>query len=288
MIESLSLDIDLLRSFVAVAEADSFTAAGAALGASQSAMSVRIRKLEERLGRRLLERTPRTVALTGFGESFLADARRILAAHDEAILRIRAAPPRPVFRLAVSDHAAGACLPDVLALLGARHPEIRFMVTVGVSAELLAAFSSGAYDAVVARDEGGEAGGRRLFRDRMIWAAAKAFRWDPAESLPLVSIAAPCGVRATAIAALDDQEVSWREVFVGTGVAAVQAAVSAGLGIAALDRRNLPPDCRQIKVSTGLPALPATQMRLHHRKVRGGREIVDAIVAAFRDSSGPA
>lgn len=288
MAESPSLDIDLLRSFVAVAEADSFTAAGAALGASQSAMSVRIRKLEERLGRRLLERTPRTVALTGFGESFLADARRILQAHDDAVLRIREHRPRHAFRLAVSDHAAGACLPDVLALLGQRHPETQFMVTVGVSAELMEAFTAGRFEAVVARDEGGEATGRSLFRDRLIWAAAKDFYWDPAEPLPLISLAAPCGVRATAIAALDSHEIPWREVFVGTGVAAVQAAVSAGLGVAPLDRRNLPADCRLIRAGKGLPALPPSQMRLYHRQIRGNREVVAAIVAAFRDSSRPA
>lgn len=288
MIKTPCLDIDLLRSFVTVAEADSFTSAGALLGASQSAMSVRIRKLEERLGRRLLDRSPRSLALTAFGESFLADARRVLQAHDDAVLRIREHQPRPVFRLAVSDHAAGACLPEVLALLAGRHTETQFTVTVGVSAELMEGFAAGRFDAVVARDEGGGATGRSLFRDRLIWASAKDFHWDPAEPLPLISLAAPCGVRATAITALDVHEIPWREVFVGTGVAAVQAAVSAGLGVAALDRRNLPADGRAIGAGAGLPALPPSQMRLYHSKVRGEREIVAAIVAAFRDSGGPA
>ncbi|WP_282610509.1 LysR family transcriptional regulator [Pelagibius sp. Alg239-R121] len=285
-----SLDIELLRSFVAVAEGHSFTAAGVTLGASQSAMSVRIRKLEERLGRRLMERTPRLISLTSFGESFLSDARRILDAHDEAVIRAHGPKQRPAFRLAVSDHATGACLPQVLAVLAERHPEVQFMVTVGVSSELYDAFAAGEYDAVVVRDESGEGKGRRLFRDRIIWAAAKGFSWDRSEALPLVSLAAPCGVRAAAIAALEAQEIKWREVFLGSGVAAVQAAVSAGLGVAAVDGRNLPADCRELGRGSGLPPLPSTKMCLHHRTTSGraGKEIVTAIVAAFRESFGAA
>lgn len=279
-----ALEIDLLRSFVAVAEGESFTSAGAALGASQSAMSVRIRKLEERLGRRLLDRTPRSIVPTAFGETFLQDARRVLEAHDEALQRAQTHLERPNVALALSDHASGACLPQVLALLYARHPEILFSATVGASAEIYEAFTSGQYDAVVVREESGDGKGRQLFRDKLIWAAAKNFEWDRSTPLPLVSLAAPCGVRATAFAALEAQDIPWREVFVGTGVAAVQAAVSAGLGIAALDSRNLPDDCRRVKAGSGLPPLPATQMLLYHRMSgRSGNEIASAIATAFRE-----
>ncbi len=281
-----ALEIDLLRSFVAVAEGESFTSAGAALGASQSAMSVRIRKLEERLGHRLLDRTPRSIVLTAFGESFLRDARRVLDAHDEAFLRAQTQLERPSVALAVSDHAAGACLPQVLAVLYARHPEVQFLATVGASAEIYEAFASGQYDAVVVREDSGDGKGRRLFRDKLIWAAAKSFVWDRSTPIPLISLAAPCGVRATAFAVLEAEDIPWREVFVGTGVAAVQAAVSAGLGVAALDSRNLPEDCRRVRGNLGLPSLPATQMLLHHRmSVRSGSEIATAIASAFREST---
>lgn len=280
-----ALEIDLLRSFLAVAEGDSFTSAGAALGASQSAMSVRIRKLEERLGRRLLDRTPRSIVLTAFGESFLHDARRVLDAHDDAVLRAQSHVERPSISLALSDHASGACLPEVLAVLYAHHPEVQFSATVGASAEIYEAFTSGQYDAVVVREDSGDGKGRRVFHDKLIWAAAKNFEWDRRTPLPLVSLAAPCGVRATAFAVLEARDIPWREVFVGTGVAAVQAAVSAGLGIAALDSRNLPDDCRRVKAGMALPPLPATQMLLYHRMSgRSGNEIASAIASAFRES----
>jgi DNA-binding transcriptional LysR family regulator len=279
-----SLDIELLRSFLAIAEGGSFTSAGVSLGASQSAMSVRIRKLEERLGRRLLERSPRSISLTGFGESFLADARRVLEAHDEAVLKARGREQRPDFSLAVSDHAAGGSLPGVVASLVRRCREVRFLMTVGPSVEIYRAFEDGRYDAVVIRNDPGYAEGRLLFRDRLQWAAAQHFAWRPDDPLPLISLAAPCGVRAAAIAALEACGIAWREVFVGTGVAAVQAAVSAGLGIAPLDSRNLPGDCRMLADDDGLPALPVTELVLHHRARRRDRQaIVAALEATFSE-----
>ena len=89
-----ALDLDLLRTFACVADARNFTAAGRLLGATQSAVSLRIQKLEAQIGRALLKRTPRQVALTEFGESFLIDARRLLGEHDAILRRALAKRPR--------------------------------------------------------------------------------------------------------------------------------------------------------------------------------------------------
>mgnify|MGYP000932417685 CR=1 FL=1 len=85
----IDLDCDLLRCFLAVAETRGFTAAGERIGLTQSGISVRIRRLEERLGRRLLERNTRQVALTEGGELFLSYARRMVDLNDEAVGRLR-------------------------------------------------------------------------------------------------------------------------------------------------------------------------------------------------------
>ena len=60
----LSLDVDAVRAFVMVADLHSFTRAAKALGTTQGAISVKLKRLEDRIGHRLLERTPRSVRVT--------------------------------------------------------------------------------------------------------------------------------------------------------------------------------------------------------------------------------
>src|SRR5262245_49780421 len=100
----LDLDMSLLRTFTVVAELKSFTAAGELLGATQSAVSLRIAKLEELVGKALLARTSRAVSLTPDGVRFLDMAQASVAAHDAAIASVKRIS-RTVVRMAVSDHA---------------------------------------------------------------------------------------------------------------------------------------------------------------------------------------
>ena len=92
MMHAANLDIDLLRSFAAVADTGSFTVAAELVARTQSAVSVQVKRLEEIVGRRVFERTSRSLALTPAGETLLSYARRILELNDESVRRI-AEPP---------------------------------------------------------------------------------------------------------------------------------------------------------------------------------------------------
>src|SRR5690348_6438958 len=107
------LDLDAVQAFVLVADLRSFTRAAEALGTTQSAVSLKLKRLEERLRRRLVERTPRLVRLSADGTVFLERARELLAAHERALAKLEAVPRR--LGLGISDHAAGAALPAMLA-----------------------------------------------------------------------------------------------------------------------------------------------------------------------------
>ena len=87
-----NLDIDLLRSFAAVADTGGFTAAGEVVARTQSTVSIQIKRLEEIVGKKVFERTSRSLALTPEGEMLLGYARRILELNDETVRRI-AEPP---------------------------------------------------------------------------------------------------------------------------------------------------------------------------------------------------
>ena len=133
-------------------------------------MSLRLAKLEERLGRRLLARTPRAVSLTPDGSRLLPHARAILAAHDRAVAEIEGGATRGSLRLAVSDHAAGGRLASALAALRVALPLLAPEVTVGLSGAMLALYDRGEAEAVILRRDGGREG------TRLYWHGSSASR----------------------------------------------------------------------------------------------------------------
>lgn len=280
------LDIDLLRTFAAVADLANFTEAGDRLGATQSAISIRLKKLEDRLGRRLLDRTPRAVALTPFGEAFLPDARRILAAHDAAIARVVEDDRPRHLTLGVSEHAAGLRLPAVFSALRRALPGVRVSMTLGLSAPILAEFSAGKHDAVLIRRIGTGGEGRVVYRDDLAWIGGRDLDWRPGETVPLVSVARPCAVCSTADSVLSEAGIDHFDAFSSPGLAAVQAAVSAGLGIACLGRSAIPSDCRELDPEMGLPALPPSEIvMIARRGDRGTAAALDRVFEAFRSGA---
>ena len=257
------LDLDAVRAFVLVADHGSFTRAADALGATQSGVSLRLKRLEDRLGVRLFERTPRLVRLTPQGEAFLPRARRLLEAQDEAIAAVSDRPRRLV--LGISDHVAGPELPGLLARVAGQAPGLALEVRLGLSLELLDAYDSGMLDAVIVRRDSGRRDGEALFRDEFGWFAATGWHHRPGAPLPLVTQSAQCGVRSVALRALDAAGIAWVEAFVGGGSAAVAAATAAGLGVSPLARRTAPPGTADVGPRLGLPALAPSDVMLHSR-----------------------
>lgn len=275
------LDMDLLRAFVRVSETGSFTRAGQMLGASQSAVSVKIRKLEERLGDALLARSPRSVRLTPFGVRFLTDARSLIDLHDRVAARVSGADTARRFRLGISDHAAGDRLPRIIASLSRALPGSQWHVTVGQSDDLFSDYKAGLFNAVMARAEDVDASGLTAFEEDLVWTASPDFNWQAGAAFPLVALTGSCALRKLAIASLKAAGIAHEDVFTGTGVSAVQAAVSAGLGIACLDRRNMPDGCRDVGESYRLPDLPRTRMALFSRE---DEPVKSAVLKAFQET----
>jgi DNA-binding transcriptional LysR family regulator len=279
-----SLDLECVASFVLVADLKSFTRAAEASGTTQSAISLKLKRLEQRLGRRLLERTPRLVRLSAEGAAFLDLARDLLAAHERAVsdgtemLRLT---------LGISDHVAGSELPLLISRINARDTGLMLEVRMGFSRDLLDTFDAGALDAVIVRREGQRRDGETLRSDRMGWFARPDYQHRGGEPLRLATLASTCGVRATATRALDKARIPWVEAFVGGGIAAVGAAVVSGLGVAPLADRIAPPGSTDIGPALGLPGLPASEVVLHSRTFdpRLARAL-RGMAAAFRSSAG--
>src|SRR5581483_4223855 len=118
-----TFDLDAVQSFTLLASLANFTRVAEATGTTQSAVSLKLKRLEAFLGRRLVERTPRSVRLTADGEAFLEHAKALLAANERALTP---APGGGAYRLrlGISDHAAGPDLPTLLARVAEADPAL--------------------------------------------------------------------------------------------------------------------------------------------------------------------
>lgn len=279
------LDPDAVQAFVHIAELESFTRAAEAMGTTQAAISLKLRRLEERLERRLIERTPRHVRLSAQGAAFLEPAREFLQAQERA-LAVFAGAARRRLAIGVSDHVAGPELPALIARMNAQDAQLVIEIRIGSSADLLQSFDRRELDAAILRLQLGRSDGALVAEEKFGWFAAPGWRHRAGEPLPLATMAEPCGVRALAERMLDEAGLPWREVFVGGGVAAVAAAVTAGLGVAALAPRMLPLGAVEVGPRLRLPELPRLPILLHSRAQEARvREALAALSAAFRSAA---
>ncbi|RUU00804.1 LysR family transcriptional regulator [Mesorhizobium sp. USDA-HM6] len=283
-----SLDVDAVRTFVTVADLQSFTRAAAALGSTQATVSVKLRRLEEKLGTRLIERTPRRVSLSARGAVFLPAAREFLAAHERAMAEFSAAPCR--LALGFVDHVAGPELSVLLAQLHAHDPSLALSMKIDTSSLLEEAFDRGELDAVIVHREGESRRGKALSRTHYGWFAAPVFEWRRGTPLrlALLSTVCTCPDRLRAVEALDRAGIAWDEAFLGGGRTAVNIAVSAGFAVAALAHRVVPPGLIDVGRKLGLPPIPSSEIVLHqHALAPRAREALNMLTSAFREYNLP-
>jgi len=259
-----NLEPDLLRAFVAVVECGSFSRAAHRLMRGQSAVSLQIKRLEERLGVKLLVRSPRHLSLTADGQVILEYARRILALNDEVLAHVLEPEVAGLVRLGAPEDFATSHLPNVLARFAKSHPKVAIEMTCELTLEVLERFRTGGLDlALVKREPSGIDGGMRVWREPLVWVAADRSVLDAEGPLPLAVSPRPCVYRKRATDALDAAGRGWRVVYTCGSLAGTLAAVRAGLGVSVLPKEMVPVDLIILDdESFGLPDLRDTEMAL--------------------------
>jgi len=261
-----TLDLDLLRTFVAVADTGSLTRAAVHVGRSQPAVTLRIQRMEEALACRLFDRTSRRLTLTQAGEMLLGYGRRIIALSDEAVARLTEPGVSGLVRLGTPEDFATMHLAVVLEAFTRTYPNVALEVTTDLTLNLLERFQRGDFDLVlVKRDPAAPVEGVRVWREPLVWACAarRAEDFGPqARETPLVVSPAPCVYRKRAQMALDAAGRPWRVAYTSTSMAGAQAAVRAGLGLAVLPKDMVPADFVVLGAASGLPDLHDAEIAL--------------------------
>jgi DNA-binding transcriptional LysR family regulator len=277
------LDLDLLRGFVTVAERGGFTAAGLALGLTQSAISLKVKRLEELLGKPVFTRGAKQVVLTREGESLLTYARRMLALNEEAVRRFVAPPITGKLRLGVADHFVPRHLAPALARFARTWPELRIEVEVGRSHELRAALAREELDLVLGKRRDGETEGRVIFTEAVIWVAAPDYEVARDRPLPLAMLPQGCMFRDRALTALARAGIAAEVVYTSPSLMGIAAAAQAGFALSVMGRAGLPEGLIELD---GLPALGTAEMCLFSApNPAGPHYLADFLIEALCDGA---
>ena len=276
------LDSISLKSFIAIADTGSFTKAALAVGRTQSALSLQIKKLEENLGCELFNRGARRATLTEQGEIFSCYARRIIQLQLEVYSRLKEPEIEGEIRFGTPEDFATHYLPEVLAMFRKHHPRIQLNVDCDLTLNLLEGFQQEKFDLIlVKRDPQRVKGGNRVWREPLVWAAAKG--WHAQKPLTLILSPQPCIYRSRALAALDRAKMPWRIAYTSPSLAGTVAAVKAGLGITVLPQNMLPTGVNSIRNELKLPELADAELALIKREgiSKAGEMLAEHIISSL-------
>lgn len=228
-----SMDMDGLRAFVAIVDSMSFSRAGEAIGRSQSAISLRLRRLELSLGVSLLvRRQGRVIELTAEGHKLLGYARQIIGLNDAA-LRDLCDQGQTRVRLGLTADVLDMGFNQALARVKPLVGDVAVEIETDVSERLRARCEAGELDLAFYKQSPGDDCGTGLMSLEMAWAAAASFTTGD-NGLPLVCFPDGCVYRRAMLASLRDAGIAHQPVLTTPSLDSLRRAVGAGIGVTAL------------------------------------------------------
>src|SRR4030081_4071183 len=257
------LDLALLRRFVSVVDSGGFTRAGERVHRTQSTVSQQIKRLEDDLGRPLLNRTGQQAVPPEDGERLLSYARRLLALAEEARDVLARPADEGAVRLGIPEDFAAYRLTKLLATFSRARPGLRLDVRADQSTFLRRDLERGELDLALLKRDAGEKGGIAVWPERVHWVTSKSHPIDSTRgSVPLIGFPAGCLYRARAIHALESAGRAWHMAYASSGLAGIQAAVAAGLGLSILSEMSIQADHRMLTAKDGFAPIDKTEVAL--------------------------
>jgi len=259
-------DLDLVRAFLAVSETRSFTQAAVRLHRTQSAVSMKIKRLEEQIGERLFERDTTNVTPTSTGERFAGIARRLVEAHEDAFFALNHTIAAGKLTLATSETYASCLLPPILAEVSKTFPNIEMEIRCGHSWKMLESMDADGIDLVIATRYPGRQDGQPLGQERLMWICkhgSDVYRTNP---LPLAVFPDGCLYRRAAIAALDANKRNWRIGYTSLNHEGLLAAVDSGSAVSIFIESAVNDRHHVLGPKEGFPELPAADIELYARR----------------------
>jgi len=257
------LDPILLRSLVAVVDAGSFTRAAHSIHLTQSTISQQVRKLEAQLGCDLLIRKKRYTTATVEGERIVAQARRILAIMEDAIIQTATSTEQRPIRLGVPEDFATQELMPTLTRFARAFPNVRLEVKSGMCSDLWSQFQNNDLDLALIKHRLGHTQGVASWTEPLCWIDGKNSNNLEQTTVPLVGLPSTGLYRSEMAHTFDMLGKKWRMAYITTSLSGVGCAVEAGLGISLLPKRLVSQKHNVLGIDDGLPTVPSLELLLH-------------------------
>jgi DNA-binding transcriptional LysR family regulator len=270
------LDIDQLRTFIAIAETGSFTKAAEVVNKTQSAVSMQMKRLEERLERPIFARDGRASKLTDDGQRLLDYARRIVKLNVETIAAFSDAELSGRVRLGVPDDYADRYLPEIMARFSRAYPSVELTVICEPSVDLLERIDANEIDLAIVTNCETKRASETFRRERLLWVTSNRHAIHAEEPVPLALGRPTCSWRSAAVDRLETVARPYRVLYSSSNAGAVAAAVLAGLAVSVLPESGLRPGMRALSPADGFPDLPSCHVGLV-RNAREGSTLANAL-----------
>ncbi len=278
-----NLDVDLLKTFLAIADTGSFTRAAEAVHKTQSAVSMQMKRLEEILGRPLFARDGRASRFTSDGDRLVEYARRIATMNDEAVSAFTRPELTGTLRFGTPDDYADRFLPEILARFARTHPLVTVDVECVSSTELFERTKRGEIDLALVTFGCDIATDEPLRREPLVWVTSPKHNVHMLDVLPLAS--PHCEWRKAVLAALDSQKRKFRIAYSSSNSNAINAAVQTGLAVGAVPELCVRPGMRVLTERDGFPPLGTFDIGLVRKPGRPS-SAADALARHVTESLG--
>jgi DNA-binding transcriptional LysR family regulator len=256
------LDVDQLRTFIAIAETGSFTKAAEVVNKTQSAVSMQMKRLEERLERPIFARDGRASKLTEDGTRLLDYARRIVKLNVETVAAFSDAELSGRVRLGVPDDYADRYLPEIMARFSRAYPSVELTVICEPSVDLLDRIDANEIDLAIVTNCESKRPSEIFRRERLLWVTSNRHSTHLEQPVPLALGRPTCAWRRIAVEKLDQIGHPYRLLYSSSNAGAVAAAVLAGLAVSVLPESGLRPGMRVLNAAEGFPELPSCRIGL--------------------------
>lgn len=289
---SATLDIDVLRSVVAIAESGSIAAAASRVARTPAAVSMQVKKLEDMLGRALFERSHQGMRPTAEGERLLDYARRMIELNRSAMQAFSAPELAGTVRVGLIDSFGGLRLAEVLAAFARSHPKVTVEVSMGRTVEHVPALDAGRFDLVMLTPGTGNGAGAVELRDDdlvlreepLAWIAREGGRALRCRPIPLAVANEGCAWRKLATEGVRSARLDARIAYVSDFDTGQLAAAQADLAVAPLPRSYLGPGLIELGAREGFPPLGLCRIAL--RLAENASGAARALAAGIAESFG--